>query len=126
MTHPVGRPPIRMAGAIKSVWDEVFNTPISLCPTTGSRKRIKSRSRKMPRGRPGFPIKVWVSYNEALAHRIEAVYLRDWRVILAFLQKDNAAMQEEWSWAGASRKLTWSDLWHRMMGFFPKCRLRSR
>jgi len=100
MTHPVGRPPIRMAGAIKSGWDEVFNTPISLCPTTGSRKRIKSRSRKMPRGRPGFPIKVWVSYNEALAHRIEAVYLRDWRVILAFLQKDNAGMQEEWSWAG--------------------------
>jgi hypothetical protein len=39
------------------------------------------------------------TFDEARAHRIDGVYLRDRRMLLAFLQKDNAAMQEQWSWA---------------------------
>jgi len=39
------------------------------------------------------------TFDEARANKIDEVFLREQRVLLAFLQKDNAAMQEQWSWA---------------------------
>jgi serine/threonine protein kinase/tetratricopeptide (TPR) repeat protein len=39
------------------------------------------------------------TFDEALAHKVDGIVLRDHRVLLAFLQKDNAAMQEQWNWA---------------------------
>ena len=38
------------------------------------------------------------TFDEAVAHKIDGEALRAHRVLLAFLQKDNAAMQEQWDW----------------------------
>src|SRR5262249_6587642 len=39
------------------------------------------------------------TFDEAVAHKVDRFVLRDRRVLLAFLQKGDAAMQEQWGWA---------------------------
>ncbi len=41
-----------------------------------------------------------VAFDEAEAHKIDDAALRSRRALLAFLEKDNAALEEQWSWAG--------------------------
>jgi tetratricopeptide (TPR) repeat protein len=40
-----------------------------------------------------------IAFNEAEAHKIDDPVLRSRRALLAFLEKDNAALEEQWRWA---------------------------
>jgi eukaryotic-like serine/threonine-protein kinase len=40
-----------------------------------------------------------IAFDEALAHKIDDPALRSRRALLAFLERDNAALEEQWSWA---------------------------
>jgi serine/threonine protein kinase/DNA-binding winged helix-turn-helix (wHTH) protein/tetratricopeptide (TPR) repeat protein len=40
-----------------------------------------------------------IAFDEALAHQIDDPALRSRRALLAFLERDNAALEEQWSWA---------------------------
>jgi eukaryotic-like serine/threonine-protein kinase len=40
-----------------------------------------------------------IAFDEAEAHKIDDPVLRSRRALLAFLQRDNAALEEQWSWA---------------------------